>query len=419
MGIPYNKWSCDSKNKQYFRFDNPLPNQRFSEVFDIKTGPVNLSDSQGNLAAKFWMVYQETNDVKLVSAVDETTWSEPILIFTETFIIEDISLTFDQLGREIIFYKTSEGLILWYYDSIDGMFIKKTIATEGKTPIANFDLIFDTSDPDSDALIFYVKNDGIYWRVQRERFDIEYFSYEEKEDIELYNSGITTGLRFKLDYKYPNFKDRRELPKAYETDSAVFTSLNDDVLEIGFTLGFGEYKHCSFIRGVTSFGLIEQTDWSSLFGVNLKIRCSYVTDEEYPQVWIEARTPGEIIATLQMNDHFRRGDYKFVFTNESPSVKKIEMFFNNVLVDSQTFNKPSEEPVTDNTKLKFASLDEHTTPSRLYWSSFPAQFFNMYAIVNGNRIDWPVTEGVQGAISVPAGNNLNLIKPSKDIKFLS
>ncbi len=60
-----------------------------------------------------------------------------------------------------------------------------------------------------------------------------------------------------------------------------------------------------------------------------------------------------------------------------------------------------------------------TAPSRLYWRSFPAQFFNMYAIVNGSRIDWPVTEGVQGAISVPAGNNLNLIKPSKDIKFLS
>ena len=412
--FPGNKWSCDKKRKPYIDFDLILPSIRYSSIFDIKNGPIELSQSKNNLISRYWICYQDSINVYLRGAIDENTWSEPILIFEEVNEIEEISLTFDSLGREIIFYKISSGLYVWFFDSLASSFIKLLISENGKNPLADFDYINNTSNENADAMIFYVKNDGIYWRLQRDRFTIEYFSYEEKEDIKLLKGGNTTTNQFQLLYGYPNFKDRRELPKVYETESYVFTSLNNDNLEFGFTLGFGEYKECVFKKGITTFGLIQQSDYTNQFGNNLLIRCTYNSDHPYPQLIILGRDVGVDLATLYMNEHFRRGDYKFVFTNVSPSVKSVEFYFNDVLIDSATFNKVGEEPVTSNTSLRFASIDQHIGSTRSYWRSFPAQFFNMYAIVNGSRIDWPVTEGVQGATSVPAGNDLILIKPTKE-----
>ncbi|WPJ21796.1 tail fiber protein [Pseudoalteromonas phage vB_Pun_Y3] len=174
MAIPNSpNWSIITTKADY-PGDLEPPEVPFEvKVFGISLGPENLGDSRGRLDSRYWLAYQSENGV-FISAAKGEEWGSAEREFTEEQTIHSISLTFDQLGRPIVFYRTGlNTLKLFWYDPVEGKATLNNLA-QGKDPCAGFDAIANTGAPYSDAMLFYVRSGAIYMRVQRDRFEVEY-----------------------------------------------------------------------------------------------------------------------------------------------------------------------------------------------------------------------------------------------------
>ena len=205
--IPNNTWSTFNKPEKFPASSLPKPQIRYNSVLDIKTGGIELSQSNGSINTRYWMVYQDNTNVVIRKALDVNTWSEPTVLFSVVGTISDISLSFDNLGRPVVFYQIGTQLILWFYDSQIGGISFKTIAANGHSPIVEFDYVNDTTDPMSDIMMYYVVNDTAYMRLQRDRFDIEYPTGVSYPELKLQKAGMTAGNRFQVTYTFRDIRD--------------------------------------------------------------------------------------------------------------------------------------------------------------------------------------------------------------------
>ncbi|WP_351122545.1 hypothetical protein [Shewanella sp. T24-MNA-CIBAN-0130] len=177
-------------------------------ISDVSLGPLLISSSQSKLNTRYWSVYQVAGDVMLTGSVNGQ-WDTPSALFQEAEAIKDIGLTFDQLGRAMVFYRTgTDTLKLFWYDPVLG---SQTIATltTGSSLESGFDIINNTSDPDSDAMLFYTRDNVICMRIQRDRFAIEHPESIDIGDgvtsvtgLELVSSGMRVDNRFQVVYRY-------------------------------------------------------------------------------------------------------------------------------------------------------------------------------------------------------------------------
>lgn len=165
-------------------------------------GPLFLNNSQGSLLAAYWNVNQENSDVILRKGVNGV-WAEPVVLFQESDFIKDLALTFDQLGRPLVFYRT-ENLDLKFY-WYDPVLQQNAIADlgQGYDPVACFDFPQDTGQAFTDMLVFYVRANRIYMRVQRDRFAIEYDTGVEHPGLRLESAGFRVDNRLQVVYTYP------------------------------------------------------------------------------------------------------------------------------------------------------------------------------------------------------------------------
>lgn len=170
----------------------------------VSLGPVALNDSQGVLNSRYWLVTQEaeTGNVEIAGAVG-AEWDSPVPLFSEAADVEQIALTFDQLGRPLVFYRTgADTLKLYWYDPVLQESVNVAIAT-GIDPLTGFDFPQDTGQSFSDALLFYVRNDTVYMRVQRDRFATEYVCPASEPGLTLISNGLRVDNRYQVVYQYP------------------------------------------------------------------------------------------------------------------------------------------------------------------------------------------------------------------------
>lgn len=125
-------------------------------------------------------------------------WGPPSVVFNEPLPIREISLTFDQQGRPLIFYRVdNDTLKLYWYDANLSQNVLLTIG-QGITPVACFDYIQNVSYNQSDALIAYARGNSVYWRVFRESFAIERLVRTFSTPVYLESFGLIEGNRIQL-----------------------------------------------------------------------------------------------------------------------------------------------------------------------------------------------------------------------------
>lgn len=202
--IPQNPvWSDLTDNKPYpvYGVIPSLPAEAI--ISSISPGPFTLSNSQGKINRKYWLCYQ-LNGYLVVSYETSGNWSAPQNIVEVTEPIESIGLTFDQLGQVVIFYKLVDNpsLKLYWFDSAIPGFTITNIAT-GTSPAACTDYLNNTSNPNSDVMIFYVNSaDQLKYRIQRDRYLIEYDSGVSHPGLKIETVGIRSDNRLQILYKY-------------------------------------------------------------------------------------------------------------------------------------------------------------------------------------------------------------------------
>lgn len=84
----------------------------------------------------------------------------------------DVTLAFDGNMAATVAWLTGTTASLYYYDSIVGGYITKTFADVTSCRVCIDDIrTFNTTN--SDILLVYTKGGNLYWRQQRDRYDVE------------------------------------------------------------------------------------------------------------------------------------------------------------------------------------------------------------------------------------------------------
>lgn len=441
--IPDSKWSCITKPKLFNVKELPLPSEVYSTVYDIKVGALELYQANNSLNDRYWIVYQSGNDVLIRGAIDSDTWSAPQVLFTETSPILDISLSFDSVGKPLVFYQRGNELVLWFYDSQLGSNTIKTIASNGITPIINFDYINNTSDENSDVLMFYVVNDVAYMRLQRDRFDIEYPTGVNYPELRLEKSGINVENRFQVNYSFRDMRDGSLLRrKCLESDTFILRQMQNNNFTLGFTIALAP-SDCELRKLTNDYG----TGWNGRFCVADHSGNHYTAGHPYEErlftlefLFVDDTSDSDIIIIIHRtgfdggyyvsqqvsNFKFTTGNYILRFTQDVPvlsqPMKRIELIKDSVtIIDQVVPDLPSPYGQTISSvrnRLRLGACTEaNTSSSTIYKNLFPAVFTNIYTIVNGTRTDWFKQFSDQFIQSTPSGNPLTLRKRGDDSTY--
>lgn len=203
MAIPNSpNWSAlvDVLNYQPAGIARPL-NLAFDVVQAISLGPMQLNNSDGKLNERYWIAYVDNGAVHIKGSQGEQ-WGTETLLFNELESIKQITLTFDQLGRPLVFYRISaDTLKIYWYNPVLEQTELKALA-QGIDPNAGFDAPQDTGQSYSDAMLFYVRDNVIYMRIQRDRFETEYVTPSIGENVELRSSGMRVDNRYQVVYRH-------------------------------------------------------------------------------------------------------------------------------------------------------------------------------------------------------------------------
>lgn len=368
-------------------------------------------------------VFQSSGIVSIVrSAFASTTfaeydseWGETTVLFAEPEQIQQIALTFDQLGRPLVFYRiNTDTLKLYWYDPVLGESVNVAIAT-GVDPLAGFDFPQDTSQGFSDALLFYVRADTVYMRVQRDRFATEYVCPASEPGLTLTSNGLRVDNRYQVVYQFPDDGYTPPVvpvpPIAVTGDnyylnswgSCFVTNHRLDVVSDPFKLGFkvrdaffprySERGDSAFKQGQVMFGSDGRRQFYCYIQRDTRNNSALVN------LW---RGQREYSAIFELDDF--NGEWEFEFRGLSPlvTIRKDGVVIFDGLLARPDPNKAGLSLIT------FAGAIYSASSSDTY--PFHGVQYDCWIEHNSNRIDWPVqTKGEHQQPSVPGGTNMIIL----------
>lgn len=198
--IPETEWSDDKQLKEYATYGITKPQYTSGNPFEIELGPEKLNTSGGNIKAAWWLF--EYTGSEVTASKHNGTVFEPV---TSVFLVDNIkrlAATFDQLGRPMVFFETLDNkLKLYWFDPV----LVQNIITEfgdGNYPYATFDIRWDTSNPRSDVMLFYMRSGAIFYRMQRDRYAIEYATPVTSDAVFIKEADMAVDYRLQLLYRY-------------------------------------------------------------------------------------------------------------------------------------------------------------------------------------------------------------------------
>lgn len=148
---------------------DPQPNPLLSREY----GGVALNDSSQGLQVKVWSCTVLGTDIVVYADDVNPTIIIPGVDATE------VSLAFDQNMRPFIAY-VEAGItkFYWFDTSIPGP-TTTTLGSDITTPRATLDDHRQTQNASSDIVLVYIRDGNLYFRQQRERYEVEHLLYAD------------------------------------------------------------------------------------------------------------------------------------------------------------------------------------------------------------------------------------------------
>lgn len=198
--IPSTGWSIDTTTiSQYATYGINKPSYTTVRPFELELGPLVMSASGGDIAAAWWLFEYKDGGVYAARYNQTTQLYEDETLVVEVPQLKRLSATFDQLGRPLVFFDTGTELKLYWFDPV---LAENTVTVfgEGAYPFATFDIRWDTSNPESDVMLFYIRAGGIYYRLQRDRYGIEHTT-PVTDGARILEADMTVDYRLQLLYR--------------------------------------------------------------------------------------------------------------------------------------------------------------------------------------------------------------------------
>ncbi len=143
-----------------------------SGLVDYELGGIGLNDPSQGLQVQVWTarIDPATDDVLVGAGA-----SPEVAVFNAPNVTE-LSLAFDQNMRPVIAYVQAGQAKLRWYDTVPGTNVITTLASDVQWPKVTLDDKRDTQTTvgANDVILAYVRNNNLYYRQQRDRFETEY-----------------------------------------------------------------------------------------------------------------------------------------------------------------------------------------------------------------------------------------------------
>lgn len=140
--------------------------RRTVPLVDYEMGGVNVGDASSGLMVKLWKL--ESNGAQMLLSADGVPSFE---LFTRPNVTQ-VTLAFDQNMRPHVAFVQEGVAWLWWYDSVAGAMVFSSFAGM-LTPRLTTDEKRAWHLSDSDVILAYIRNNNLYFRMQRDRFQVE------------------------------------------------------------------------------------------------------------------------------------------------------------------------------------------------------------------------------------------------------
>jgi hypothetical protein len=142
--------------------------QPITRAVDYEDGPSAIRDPVNGLNFQQWRARIFNNNQILVSAPNT-----PEYVFHSGPAITDVSIAFDQNANLYCVYVQQGTTYLYWFDTIANDNVTTNYGTTWVTPKITLDDKRATQNARSDVILTYVRDGKLYYRQQRDRFQIE------------------------------------------------------------------------------------------------------------------------------------------------------------------------------------------------------------------------------------------------------
>lgn len=140
----------------------------YDRLLDFELGGVAVSDPSQGLLGYTWSCRAVGDSIQLRRGAD--SWAELTTFHTPY----ELGFTFDQNMRPLVALATRDKhLSLYWYDPVAAGYVVTAIG-HGRSPRMTMDDKRPFAGAQSDALLAYIKGKQLVYRMQRDRFLVEY-----------------------------------------------------------------------------------------------------------------------------------------------------------------------------------------------------------------------------------------------------
>lgn len=158
--LPNNSWSSEPQVSQMV-IPHTYPQATRLVAHDL--GPKSIGDITAGLGCRIWTASWD-QDSGLVM-MDGSP------LFTD-IELKELSLTFDQAGKEFIAFQSNGVVKIWWYDPLSSTRQVAEICS-GDQPFCHLDIREPSLVASSDIVLVYRRGSSVFYRLQRDRFLIE------------------------------------------------------------------------------------------------------------------------------------------------------------------------------------------------------------------------------------------------------
>ena len=160
--LPNNQWASQAVVDDIIA---PRDRAKVNATTSSDNGPIAIQNTSKGLMAKIWTASYN-------SVTGSVTLQDGTNLFTDVSL-KELSLTFNQSGNPFVAFRSATRIKIWWYDPLLSTYTIKDVAT-GDQPFCYLDERRPEFSANSDVFLLYHRGGEIFYRLQRDRFDVEY-----------------------------------------------------------------------------------------------------------------------------------------------------------------------------------------------------------------------------------------------------
>lgn len=169
----------------------PPYNEAYNPFIQTVQGGNAISDPSAGRQVKDWAVSYSGGIISVGPKL------EAVVFTLEADDVETISLAFDSNMSVVLAWKTPTGAKLYYYDTLTSTYITRVFADVTSCRVG-VDDAREVNVTNSDVIFAYTLNGNLYWRQQRDRYDIERLAGATTNLLKRMGPSVSNRLQFEL-----------------------------------------------------------------------------------------------------------------------------------------------------------------------------------------------------------------------------